>query len=62
MFYLFACTELDKQVKPKDALLVRHKNRSYCTHVGGTLNAIESYVMDSSDTIVWQSWEEEQAA
>lgn len=59
MFYLFACTELDKQVEPGDALLARDQNKRWILETAQRCNAIECYVMNANDIIVWQSWPEE---
>lgn len=60
MFYLFACTEKDKQIEPNDALLSRDESKRFVLEAAQRLNAIECYVMNANDIVIWQSWPKEE--
>lgn len=58
MFYLFACTELDKQIETGDCLLARGGSKRELLKCALMINAIECYIMNENDIVIWQSWEE----
>lgn len=59
MFYLFACTELDKQIETGDALLARDESKKSMIALAEKINAIDCYVMNANDVVIWQSWKDE---
>lgn len=59
MFYLFACTECDKEVSTGDALLSREETTRPLRVTADRINAIECYIMNENDIVIWQSWPEE---
>lgn len=62
MFYLFACSVIDRQVEPDDILLARSESSKEMKRLMSACNATETYVMNANDIVIAQSWPEEDAA
>lgn len=59
MNILAALVLKDKLYETGDALLARSEARKAMILLAGKLNAIECYVMNANDIVIWQSWPEE---
>lgn len=58
MYYLFACSEVDKEIHPNDLLLARETSSAVIKLTSNRINACEWYIMNSNDVVIKQSWKE----
>lgn len=61
MFYIYATYERDI-ISANDNLLARRDTKGTAIKFAKSCDSIETYIMNSADMLVWQSWPDVDAA